>query len=669
MHKYLNAGASADIRLPDGQLVLVKLNSYLFYDLDRDQAASYIIDNGAKIDYVFDDGTTLLHEAVQSDNKLTVKALLRNGINKNKKSTAGLTALFYAHSVEMFKLLVDNDVGNIKYIDNDGNSLLHLKSIPINIDVIEYLADKIDVNIKNKAGDTAFSNIAVMSSRFGFENLKPLLEAGAMINEKNGSGFQAIHYGAIQDPKMFFWLVEQGADINGVTTERRFTNLFLAARNNNIEVVKYLLSEHVDVNYINQQGETALNTAIENKHQEVIKLLEDNGAIATSEQEIKRIKKENLQSKIDALSSYQRLKRAIKNNDINEIKEFYLKALNDSTSSFDKFDIAERIMRNSSLDAFKFAVDNGLDVSTQSSDGFSLIHLAVFYKKINIVEFLIDRGIDVNAKSQDGISVYDMTRNSSRKIMELLLKANMNLPDNSDTNMAEEALYYRNPEMVEYFVEHGYPFPNDVIKDDDFIIGIIKEQDIQTIRYLSEKGLNHERKLSAFLDDVTLLHAAVILNSETMTSFFLEKGGDPNAKSSSGSTPTAAAVERNNQKIIKAIYEHGGDPNEIVGSGVFALSILSEALDSGHIETAKLLINKGADVNFISQKDKNTPLHFAARLGDVSLLKLIMKHGGNVQHLNEDRHAPLDEAIIAGHQDAEVYLRKMEAKYPAKIRD
>jgi len=52
MHKYLNAGASADIRLPDGQLVLVKLNSYLFYDLDRDQAASYIIDNGAKIDYV-----------------------------------------------------------------------------------------------------------------------------------------------------------------------------------------------------------------------------------------------------------------------------------------------------------------------------------------------------------------------------------------------------------------------------------------------------------------------------------------------------------------------------------------------------------------------------------------------------------------------------------------
>jgi len=45
------------------------------------------------------------------------------------------------------------------------------------------------------------------------------------------------------------------------------------------------------------------------------------------------------------------------------------------------------------------------------------------------------------------------------------------------------------------------------------------------------------------------------------------------------------------------------------------------------LQTVKILLGRGADVNFMTPKLKMTPLHWAAYQGDTELLKLLLDNG------------------------------------------
>jgi len=45
----------------------------------------------------------------------------------------------------------------------------------------------------------------------------------------------------------------------------------------------------------------------------------------------------------------------------------------------------------------------------------------------------------------------------------------------------------------------------------------------------------------------------------------------------------------------------------------------------------------------------NTPLMFACAGGQVDVVKVLLKHGANVEEQNENGHTPLMEAASAGH--------------------
>jgi ankyrin repeat protein len=44
------------------------------------------------------------------------------------------------------------------------------------------------------------------------------------------------------------------------------------------------------------------------------------------------------------------------------------------------------------------------------------------------------------------------------------------------------------------------------------------------------------------------------------------------------------------------------------------------------LETVRILIENGANVNFVTKNLKMTPLHWAAHQGDVELVKLLLRH-------------------------------------------
>jgi ankyrin repeat protein len=70
--------------------------------------------------------------------------------------------------------------------------------------------------------------------------------------------------------KIVEYLVSQGANTAGA--------LRSAAENGNLEIVKYLLSLAVDIDDIDEDGQTALRLAFDNKYTDIVKYLQQHGA-------------------------------------------------------------------------------------------------------------------------------------------------------------------------------------------------------------------------------------------------------------------------------------------------------------------------------------------------------------------------------------------------------
>jgi uncharacterized protein len=71
-------------------------------------------------------------------------------------------------------------------------------------------------------------------------------------------------------------LLEYGANINTADGIENFTPLMNSAAEGNIEVVKILLKYGADTSITDDDGDTAEAFALQNNHQEVAKLLQNN---------------------------------------------------------------------------------------------------------------------------------------------------------------------------------------------------------------------------------------------------------------------------------------------------------------------------------------------------------------------------------------------------------
>jgi ankyrin repeat protein len=172
----------------------------------------------------------------------------------------------------------------------------------------------------------------------------------------------------------------------------------------------------------------------------------------------------------------------------------------------------------------------------------------------------------------------------------------------------------------------------------------------------------------------------------------IARGADANSKTDNGWTALMAASERGHPEVVRLLLDNGADVNAKNKDGLTALivvfsqhtfkSLFQMGLpqqvphsNGGRLEVARLLLDKGADVNG-KHLEGETPLMWATWDGDVDMVRLLIAKGAevNARTLDYSRYAasPRKSAIsswtalgiarAAGYGEIEELLRARGAK-------
>lgn len=111
-------------------------------------------------------------------------------------------------------------------------------------------------------------------------------------------------------------------------------------------------------------------------------------------------------------------------------------------------------------------------------------------------------------------------------------------------------------------------------------------------------------------------------------------------------TPLMQATEKGDTKEMERLIAEGVNINERGGENV--RTPLGSAAWNGQIEAARLLIEKGADVNAVSGANW-TPLYLAAYNSHIEVVRLLIKNGADPNIRGGNSKTPLDDAKERGH--------------------
>ncbi|WP_109434746.1 MULTISPECIES: ankyrin repeat domain-containing protein [Aquimarina] len=120
-------------------------------------------------------------------------------------------------------------------------------------------------------------------------------------------------------------------------------------------------------------------------------------------------------------------------------------------------------------------------------------------------------------------------------------------------------------------------------------------------------------------DGLSTLQWAITADSNVL-SLLLDKGANPNTKSTEGATPIMNAVQSNKVEHLNILIENKADLNAKDNRGFTALHRASEM---GHQEIVRILLENGADKNV--EAESHTPLSLAIAMKNKEIINLLEK--------------------------------------------
>lgn len=298
----------------------------------------------------------------------------------------------------------------------------------------------------------------------------------------------------------------------------------------------------------------------------------------------------------------------------------------------------------------KKLINLGAKVNVQDYLGKSPLHYACSKNDLELVSLLLSRGAKVNLKDNLGntplISCFtEVSRQSingpkrfnfcatpsglkrepritSYKIVNELLNKGAKI--NESDKEGKTALYYAiregNTPIVILLLSSGAKISNDTSELKELLIFSIYNGNSEIVKWLLEQGCDPNQ----IRDEKTILYTAAEVGVEKTLRYLLEAGGNPSISSN------LCYGCQNVKQLAFPIHA---------------------AANSGNIETMRILINKGININSLDYKQQS-PLHVTIRgytynfdknhlNKNPECIEFLLKNGANPNQINQDGQTPL----------------------------
>ncbi|KAI9766598.1 MAG: hypothetical protein M1840_006409 [Geoglossum simile] len=475
----------------------------------HEQIVKLLLDKGADINMQGRDYGNALQAASDQGHEQIVKLLLDKGADVNAQGGYALqTASDQGHK-QIVKLLLDK----CDDVNAQGGNALQVASYQGHKQIVKLLFDKCD-DVNAQGG-----NALQAASDQGHEQVvKLLLDKGADVNAQGGNALQVASYqGHKQIVKL---LLDKGADVNA--QGGYYGNALQAASvNGHEQIVKLLLDKGADVNAQGGIYGNTLRTAFYQYHEQIVKL--DKGADA-------------LQAAL--VNGHEQVVKLLldKDVDVNAQGGYYGNALQAASDQGH-----EQIVR--------LLLDRGADINAQGGIYGNTLRAASYQYHEQIVK------LDKDADALQAASV-----NGHEQVVKLLLDkdVDVNAQGGYYGNALQAASDQGHEQIVRLLLDKGADVNMQGGNYGNALQAASDQGHEQIVRLLLDKGADVNMQGGNYGN---ALQAASVNGHEQIVKLLLDKGVDVNAQGGHYGNALQAASIRGREQIVKLLLDKGANAN------------------------------------------------------------------------------------------------------------
>jgi ankyrin repeat protein len=291
----------------------------------------------------------------------------------------------------------------------------------------------------------------------------------------------------------------------------------------------------------------------------------------------------------------------------------------------------------------------GADANARDASGATVLMYAAAFGSLESLRSLLDSRADVNAVSTDGSTALMWSTGDTGKVRLLLARgAQVNARSKQGGTALLSAALRHNVEALRLLITAGADLKAEMsaIPETPLKLGLL------SIAYTTTSP-----DLRDFLSRTALqprdagslgIMSGVPLLPSLFSTFGFSLQPQP--------VPSLASV-------VSAILRLGANPNDNVRHLTLVSSPLACAALHGDLDTMRVLLDHGADVNQKASR-KLTALMMAAasERTDSAGLRLLLEHGAEIDARDDQGRTALDWALLKGDTEASVFLREKGAR-------